>query len=77
VATGPTGTRLADTVDMARPRQRQRPIWPSDDQVRDPEGNREFTEDGRKVTDSERVGGMTPDADPEPPAPHTGPRAPR
>ena len=48
----------------------------SDDQVREPGGDRAFTEDGRKVTDSERVGGMAPDADPERPAPSTG-RAPR
>ena len=58
---------LLTPVDMAR--QPQRPIWPSDDQVREPGGDRAFTEDGRKVADSERVGGMAPDADPECPAP--------
>jgi hypothetical protein len=48
------------------PRPPQRPIWPSDDQVRESQGDRELTEDGRKVNDSERVGGITPDTDPEP-----------
>lgn len=52
---------------MARPRQR--PIWPSDDQVREQEDDHAFSADGRKVRDSERVGGMAPDADPEPPSP--------
>jgi hypothetical protein len=46
----------------------KRPIWPNDDQVRERE-DREFTDDGRKLTESERVGGMAPDADPEAPPP--------
>jgi len=52
-------------------RPTQRPIWPSDDQVREHEGDHVFTEDGRKVSDSDRVGGMAPDADPERPPPTT------
>jgi hypothetical protein len=46
----------------------KRPIWPSDDQVREQEDDRVFTDDGRKVTGSEHVGGMAPDTDPEGPA---------
>jgi hypothetical protein len=42
------------------------PHWPSDDQVREQANDREFTDDGRKLTESERVGGLAPDADPEP-----------
>jgi hypothetical protein len=54
----------------------KRPIWPSDDQVREAEPGSEFTDDGRKLTESERVGGMAPDADPERPAPAPAPRRP-
>ena len=49
----------------------KRPIWPSDDQIREQEGDHAFTEDGRKVSGSDRVGGMAPDADPERPPPPT------
>jgi len=52
---------------MARPRER--PIWPSDDQLREQEGDHVFADDGRKVRASERVGGMAPDIDPESPPP--------
>ena len=58
---------------MAPPK---RPIWPSDDQVREHEGDRAFTGDGRKVTGSEHVGGIAPDSDPEHPTPGT-PQRPR
>jgi hypothetical protein len=44
-------------------RSKRPPTWPSDDQVRELEGNDEFTEDGRKVAESERVGVMAPDSD--------------
>jgi hypothetical protein len=44
-------------------RSKRPPTWPSDDQVREQEGDDEFTDDGRKVTESERVGGMAPDTD--------------
>ncbi len=44
------------------------PHWPSDDQIREQANDREFSDDGRKLTDSERVGGLAPDADPEPSA---------
>jgi hypothetical protein len=44
-------------------RSKRPPTWPSDDQVRELEGDHEFTDDGRKVSESERVGAMTPDAD--------------
>jgi hypothetical protein len=47
----------------------KRPRWPSDDKVRELDGDREFTDDGRKVNGSERVGGMAPDADAEAPRP--------
>lgn len=57
---------------MTRPTQRS--IWPSDDQVRDQEGDHEFTDDGRKVSASDRVGGMAPDADPERPPARSHPR---
>jgi hypothetical protein len=46
---------------MTRPKQ---PKWPSDDQVREP-SDEAFTDDGRKRQDSERVGGMAPDVEPE------------
>jgi hypothetical protein len=67
--------RLAAVVRM--PSIKQRPIWPSDDQVHEREGDREFTDDGRKVNESERVGGMAPDADPDPQAPRPRKGAPR
>jgi hypothetical protein len=41
------------------------PHWPSDDQVREQANHREFTDDGRKLFESERVGGLAPDADPD------------
>ena len=58
-------------TDMTQPK---RSIWPSDDQLREQKDDQEFTDGGRKVVDSEHVGGMSPDADdtdPErlPPAP--------
>ena len=46
-------------------------IWPSDDKVRELEGDREFADDGRKVNESGRVGGMAPDTDPEQEVPST------
>jgi hypothetical protein len=52
---------------MARPKER--PLWPSDDQLREQEGDHAFADDGRKVRASERVGGMAPDIDPEPAPP--------
>lgn len=64
VAVRRTGMSLAVCSGMARVTQ---PIWPSDDQIREQEGDRAFTKDGRKVRDSERVGGMAPDIDPEHP----------
>jgi hypothetical protein len=54
--------------------QPTRPLWPSDDQVREQQADDEFTGDGRKRIASDRVGGMAPDADPErapPPARRT------
>jgi hypothetical protein len=39
--------------------------WPSDDRVRELDHDAEFTGDGRKLQDSERVGGMAPDVDPD------------
>jgi hypothetical protein len=57
--------------------QTKRSIWPSDDQVREHKDGREFTDDGRKVAHSEHVGGMAPDADPEPPPPRPPPRDPK
>jgi hypothetical protein len=49
----------------------KRPLWPTDDQVRELEGDRELTDDGRKVDNANQVGVTAPDADPEPvpPAP--------
>jgi hypothetical protein len=44
-------------------RSKRPPTWPSDDQVRELEGDAEFTDDGRKAAESERVGGMAPDSD--------------
>lgn len=52
----------------------KRPVWPSDDQLRERPGDQEFTGDGRKTTDADHVGETTPDADPEhPPAPRGDP----
>jgi hypothetical protein len=62
-----TGTSLAAFAPMASSKQRS--IWPSDDKLQGLEGDREFTDDGRKVNESERVGGMAPDADPDRRAP--------
>lgn len=45
---------------MTPPKQ---PIWPSDDQLREQKDDQEFTPGGRKVTDAEHVGGISPDAD--------------
>jgi len=42
------------------------PRWPSDDQLREPGLDEAFTDDGRKRSGSERVGGLAPDTDPEP-----------
>jgi hypothetical protein len=55
----------------------KRPLWPSDDQVREVEIEREFTDDGRKINESERVGGMAPDADPDAPPPRRNEPRPR
>jgi hypothetical protein len=44
---------------------KHRPVWPSDDQVRELEGDQEFTDEGRKVTDADHVGASVPDTDPE------------
>jgi hypothetical protein len=41
--------------------------WPSDDHLREQRNDDEFTGDGRKLIGSDRVGGLAPDADPEPP----------
>jgi hypothetical protein len=60
--------QLAAFVGMA---PKQRPRWPSDDQVHELDGDREFTDDGRKLNESERVGGMAPDSDPDRHAPRT------
>ena len=49
--------------------QPKRPIWPSDDQLREQKDGEVFTPGGRKVIDSEHVGGMAPDTDPERPPP--------
>ncbi|HZJ61929.1 MAG TPA: hypothetical protein VFD36_00285 [Kofleriaceae bacterium] len=46
-------------------RTKQRPVWPSDDQLRDFDDDEEFTDDGRKVTEADHVGGMAPDTDPD------------
>ena len=54
------------------------PVWPSDDQIRERDGKDQFTGDGRKLQDSERVGGLAPDADPDPGrAPTPTPETPR
>lgn len=45
----------------------KKPLWPTDDDVYELEGDHKFAPDGRKVQQSERVGGMAPDADPEHP----------
>jgi hypothetical protein len=45
------------------------PIWPSDDQVREQDGNDALTDDGRKLQEAEHVGANAPDADPERPPP--------
>jgi hypothetical protein len=50
------------------PRSKKPSTLPSDDQVRELEGNEgndDLTDDGRKATESERVGAMAPDADPD------------
>lgn len=54
--------RFAASPDMPN----KRPVWPTDDQVRELEGDRELTDDGRKVDNSEHVGAAAPDADPDP-----------
>jgi len=41
------------------------PHWPSDDQLREQRDGEQFTDDGRKLTESPRVGGLAPDADPD------------
>ena len=47
------------------PRRTQRSAWPSDDQVRERDNDRDYTDDGRKLHDSDRVGAMAPDTDAE------------
>lgn len=50
---------------------KDRPIWPTDDQVRELDRADDLSEDGRKLQDAERVGALSPDADPDrlPPRP--------
>jgi hypothetical protein len=59
------------------PRPKKPSSWPSDDQVRELEGDDELTDDGRKATQSGRVGGMAPDVDPEGEADYHRARRPR
>jgi len=40
------------------------PRWPSDDQLRERDRDRVFTDDGRKLQNTEHVGERTPDTDP-------------
>jgi hypothetical protein len=61
------GTCLAVVRDM--PKSKQRSTWPSDDDVRELEGDEVTSEDGRKLQDSEHVGARSPDADPDAPPP--------
>lgn len=70
------GTRLAVISGMA-PTTPKRPIWPSDDQVREHEGDRVYGDDGRKVTGTEHVGATVPDADADPERLPPPPRPPR
>jgi hypothetical protein len=53
------------TTERTSPR---RPIWPSDDQLREQKDDQEFTDSGRKLIDAEYVGGIAPDADDTDPA---------
>jgi hypothetical protein len=55
------GICLAVLYDM--PKSKQRPTWPSDDAVRELEGDEVTSDDGRKLQDSEHVGAASPDAD--------------
>ncbi len=41
----------------------KRSTWPTDDEVRELEGDEVLSDDGRKLQDAERVGAMSPDAD--------------
>lgn len=47
------------------PTPKDRPRWPTDDEVRELDRTDDLTDDGRKLHDSERVGAATPDADPD------------
>ena len=53
------------------PKPKDRPTWPTDDEVREREGDEVLSDDGRKLQDSERVGALAPDTDPDrkPPRP--------
>jgi hypothetical protein len=60
------GTSLAPLSDMPKSKQpSERPTWPTDDEVRELEGDEVLADDGRKLQDAERVGAMSPDADPD------------
>jgi hypothetical protein len=61
------GIRLAALSYM--PKSKQRSTWPSDDAVRELEGDEVTSDDGRKLQDSEHVGAMSPDADADQPMP--------
>jgi hypothetical protein len=45
-------------------RTKHRSVWPSDDQLRELDDDQQFTDDGRKATEADHVGGMAPDTDP-------------
>lgn len=49
------------------PTSKQRSTWPSDDEVRELEGDEVTSEDGRKLQDSAHVGATSPDADADQP----------
>lgn len=51
------------------PTSKRRSTWPSDDEVRELEGDEVTSEDGRKLQDSEHVGATSPDADADQPPP--------
>jgi hypothetical protein len=58
------GTRLAAFWDMPKSKQpSERSTWPTDDEVRELEGDEVLSDDGRKLQDAERVGAMSPDSD--------------
>lgn len=61
------GTRFAAWSYMPKSKQPNEPAkrstWPTDDEVRELEGDEVLSDDGRKLQDAERVGAMSPDAD--------------